>query len=76
MARNDPMHQNLTEEVRECYEHAHECAHQAKTIRDEDLRADFLHLEQGWLKLARSYELRQRFTVLTNEAADAPSLGK
>jgi hypothetical protein len=61
--------ENLSEEVRHCYEHAEECALQARAIRDEKLRADYLRLEQGWLKLARSYELRQRLTLFSNEAA-------
>jgi hypothetical protein len=33
------------------------------------LRADYLRLAQGWLKLARSYEFRRRLRLFTNEAA-------
>jgi hypothetical protein len=62
--------ENLSEEVRQCYEHAEECAGQARaTTQDEKLRADYLRLAQGWLKLARSYELWQRLKLFTNEAA-------
>jgi hypothetical protein len=61
--------ENLTEEVRQCYEQAEECASQARATQDEKLRADYLRLAQGWLKLARSYELRQRLMLFTNEAA-------
>jgi hypothetical protein len=61
--------ENLSEEVRQCYGHAEECACQARAVRDEKLRADYLRLEQGWLKLARSYALHERLTLFTNEAA-------
>jgi hypothetical protein len=61
--------ENLSVEVRQCYEHAEECACQARAVRDEKLRADYLHLEQGWLKLARSYALQERLTLFTNETA-------
>jgi hypothetical protein len=61
--------ENLSEEVRQCHEHAEECAGQARATQDEKLRADYLRLAQGWLKLARSYELWQRLTLFTNEAA-------
>jgi hypothetical protein len=61
--------ENLSEEVRQCYERAEECAGQARVIQDEKLRADYLRLAQGWLKLARSYELWQRLKLFTNEDA-------
>jgi hypothetical protein len=61
--------ESLSEEVRQCYEHAEECAGQARASQDEKLRADYLRLAQGWLKLARSYELWQRLKLFTNEAA-------
>jgi hypothetical protein len=61
--------ENLSEEVRQCHEHAEECAGQARATQDEKLRADYLRLAQGWLKLARSYELWQRLKLFTNEAA-------
>jgi hypothetical protein len=60
--------ENLSEEVRQCYNQAEECADQARAARDEKLRSDYLRLAQGWLKLARSYELLQRLKLFTNEA--------
>jgi hypothetical protein len=60
---------NLSEEVNQCYEHAEQCAGRARATQDEELRADYLRLAQGWLKLAQSYGLRQRLTLFTNEAA-------
>ena len=38
------------------YEHTEECAGEARATQDEKLRADYLRLAQGWLKLARSYD--------------------
>jgi hypothetical protein len=61
--------ENLSEEVRQCYEHAEECAGHARATQDEELRADYLRLAQGWLKLAQSYGLRQRLTLFINETA-------
>jgi hypothetical protein len=61
--------ENLSEEVRQCYEHAEQCAGQARATQDEKRRADYLRLAQGWLKLAESYELWLRLKLFTNEAA-------
>jgi hypothetical protein len=61
--------ENVSEEVRHCYDRAEECAGQARATRDEKLRADYLRLAQGWLKLARSYEVWQRLKLFTNEAS-------
>jgi hypothetical protein len=60
---------NLSEEVSQCYEHAEQCASRARATQHEELRADYLRLAQGWLKLAKSYGLRQRLTLFINEAA-------
>jgi hypothetical protein len=62
------MLQSLSAEIRCCYEHAEQCARRAKEVTDNKLRADYLRLEQGWVKLARSYELGQRLELFTNEA--------
>jgi hypothetical protein len=60
---------NLREEVRQCYEHAEQCSGQARATQDEKLRAEYLGLAQGWLKLAQSYGLRQRLKLFINETA-------
>lgn len=60
------MLQKLSEEIRLCYGKAEACARQAGTAPTEALRADYLKHEQTWLKLARSYELQQRSTLLIN----------
>ena len=49
------MLQNLSQQVRECYQHAEDCLRKAIAQADPQLRADFLELERRWLKLVRSY---------------------
>jgi hypothetical protein len=46
----------LSEQVRECLQHAEECARKAAAQSDPGLRDDFLRLEKRWLTLARSIE--------------------
>jgi hypothetical protein len=60
----------LTSDVRECYRHAEECARQAHAISNPELRRDFLDLELRWLKLARSYEVSERFKTLSESRVD------
>jgi hypothetical protein len=60
---------DLREEGNQCYEHAEQCAGRARASQDEALRADYLRLAQGWLKLVQSYGLRQRLTPFINETA-------
>ncbi len=55
-----PMLRKLSNEVRSCYEHADECARKADAAMSATLRADFLRLQENWLKLACSYELAER----------------
>lgn len=62
------MLENLDREIRDCYRRAERCARRAQATGDERLRADYLRLEESWLKLARSHELRQRLTLFINEA--------
>jgi hypothetical protein len=51
---------HLSEDVRECYELAKDCALRAKAEADPQLRQDFLDMERRWLFLARSYEFTRR----------------
>src|ERR1700733_10650912 len=51
------MLRTLNSDIRSCYEHAESCARGAKAAFTDALRNDFLLLEDGWLTLARSYEL-------------------
>jgi hypothetical protein len=48
---------NLSEQIRECLEHAEECARKAAELPNGSLfRHEFLQLEKHWLELARSIE--------------------
>jgi len=58
---------NLSEQIRECLEHAEECARKAAAQTDPKIKADFLDLERRWLLLARSYEFTERLTDFSDE---------
>jgi hypothetical protein len=60
------MLQNLSQQIRDCYQHAEECRRRAIAQADPELRKDFLELERRWLKLARSYELAERLAKFPN----------
>ena len=49
----------MSEQIRECYVHADQCARHAKEVRDPTLREAFLDCERRWRKLARSYEISE-----------------
>jgi hypothetical protein len=51
---------HLSEDIRECYQLAKDCAVRAKAEVDPQLRQDFLDMERRWLFLARSYEFTRR----------------
>ena len=56
---------NVTDEIRECYEHAEKCKRLAGAQSDAAARMDYLNLAGGWLVLARSYEFTERLTRFT-----------
>jgi hypothetical protein len=58
---------NLSEQIRECLQHAEDCARKAATQTDLKLKEDFLALERRWLYLARSYEFTNRLTDFSKE---------
>jgi hypothetical protein len=51
---------DVSEQLRECLQHAEDCARKAAAQTDPALKADFLDMERRWLSLARSYELTGR----------------
>lgn len=61
------MLENVSEQIRECYEHAEECARKAAAQTNPGLRQDFLDMERRWLTLARSYEFTQRLGDFSKE---------
>ena len=67
---------NLSEQIRECLEHAEDCACKAAAQPDGSrMKQDYLDLEKKWRSLARSFQLGERltdFTSYTNGNASAP----
>ena len=63
---------NLSEQIRECLQHAEDCARQAVAQSDPKLKQDFLDTERRWLFLARSYEFADRLTDLFDETKRRP----
>jgi PAS domain S-box-containing protein len=61
------MLQNLSDQVRLCYERAAEAKERADMMRDLEAKADFLNMERRWLLLARSYEFGERLDDFTRE---------
>ena len=61
------MLQYLSEQIRECYQRAEECAREAKSVGDEALRAFYVRREQVWLKLARSFEVEEHLARFVDE---------
>jgi hypothetical protein len=62
------MLESLSEQIRDCYEHAEECARKAAAQSNPRLKQDFLDMERRWLALAKSYELSRRLTDFSNQA--------
>ena len=61
---------NLSEKIRNCLQHAEDCARRAAAESDgSTLKQDFLNLEKRWLDLSRSFQLGEQLTDFTNEAS-------
>ena len=57
---------NLSEQIRECLQHAEECAQKAAELPNSSrFRQDFLQLEKRWLELARSIEFGESLDTFT-----------
>ena len=55
----------LSEQIRECLEHAEDCARKAAELPNGSrFRQDVLNLEQRWLELARSIEFGESLDPL------------
>lgn len=61
------MLESLSEQIRECFAHAEDCARKAAAQTDPRLKQDFLDMERRWLTLAKSYELSRRLDDFSNE---------
>jgi hypothetical protein len=61
---------NLSEQIRECLQHAEECAQKAAELPNGSrFRQDFLQLEKRWLELARSIEFGEQLDSFTKSIA-------
>jgi len=58
---------NLSEQIRNCFQHAEECVRKAAEQTDPQLKQDFLDLEKRWLLLARSFEFNERLSDFSDE---------
>lgn len=67
VARGRVVLNNLSGDIRECLQHAEDCARKAAAQTDPKVKQDFLDLEQRWLSLARSYEFTERIGDFSNE---------
>jgi hypothetical protein len=54
------MLQNLSEQIKYCYERAAEARRRAEEAGDPDAKADFNAMELGWLRLAESRAQSER----------------
>ena len=63
---------NLSEQIRECLQHAEECARKAAELPNSSrFREDFLQLEKRWLELARSIEFGEGLDRICEELGRA-----
>jgi hypothetical protein len=66
---------NLSEQIRECLQHAEECARKAAELANaSSFRQDFLRLEKHWLELARSIEFGESLDTFTKNIPKPLSL--
>jgi len=65
---------NLSEAIRDCLQHAEDCARTAAALPDgSSSKQDYLDLEKRWLKLARSFQVSEQLTDFTNKIKYQPS---
>jgi hypothetical protein len=70
------MLRKVSEEIRNCYRRAEECARKAAAQTEPTLKADFVAMERRWLRLARSYEFTERLTDFSDKrASKAATIG-
>jgi hypothetical protein len=61
---------NLSDQIRDCLEHAEDCPRKAAELPDgSPFRQDFLRLEKRWLELARSFEFGESLDSFTKRSA-------
>jgi hypothetical protein len=61
---------NISKQIRECLQHAEDCAHKAAAHPDGSrLRQGFLEMTKLWLKLARSIQLTEQLNNFSRNAS-------
>jgi hypothetical protein len=71
------MLENLSDQIRDCLQHAEDCARRAAAQTDPGLREDFLRLVKSWLELARSIEFGEQLNTFVNYTTKPdPKLGR
>jgi hypothetical protein len=60
------MLQNLSNEIRECYQHAEDCRRRADQATDPSTKEHYLAMEQRWLGLAHNYDFAERLSHFTD----------
>jgi PAS domain S-box-containing protein len=70
--------QNLSDEIKLCYERAAQAKERADRALDPEAKADFLNMERRWLRLAHSYEFGESLDEFTKgdsrQAKMAPAI--
>jgi hypothetical protein len=61
------MLQKTSELVADCHRRAFECNENAKAATNAEDRQFYLDMERRWLFLARSYELTDRLTTMSDD---------
>jgi PAS domain S-box-containing protein len=64
------MLEQLSDQIRECYERAAEAKAGAEATNDLTLKVEFLKVEGSWLTLARSYGFTERLEDFTTENSE------
>jgi hypothetical protein len=76
MAKERPQLNNLSENIRNCPQHA-ECGRKAAELPNvSPLRQDFLRLEKRWLELARSFEFSESLDTFTKKSTTPTYQGR
>jgi len=66
------MLQNLSEQIRSCYERATKAKRRAEETSDPKAKAEFLNTERRWLLLARSYQHSESLKDFIRAIPDRP----
>ena len=67
------MLQNLSEQIRLCYERAAKARRRTEETSDPKAKADFLNTERRWLLLARSYQDSESLKDFIRAIPDRPN---